>query len=64
MAQEPIKGNVDEKIQYQTKFGLIAGVTPVIDKYYTIMGSLGERFLKLRRKAEENQRNFMIIAGK
>ncbi|MBU0505707.1 MarR family transcriptional regulator, partial [bacterium] len=41
-------GNLDKKISIETSFGLIACVTPVIDKHYKPMGQLGERFLKLR----------------
>ena len=57
-------GTVDEKISYDSRFGLIAGVTPVIDKHWKLMQQLGERFLKIRlnenadavtQKAEENE---------
>lgn len=41
-------GNLDKKLSYKVSFGLIAGVTPIIDKYYSVMAQLGERFLKLR----------------
>ncbi len=33
---------------YKSKFGLIAAVTPAIDRYYSVNQDLGERFLKLR----------------
>jgi len=57
-------GTVDEKISYESRFGLIAGVTPVIDKHWKLMQQLGERFLKIRlnedtdavtSRAEENE---------
>lgn len=57
-------GTTDEKIEYKSRFGLIAGVTPVIDRYWKVMQQLGERFLKLRwdedsrkttERAEQNE---------
>ena len=49
---------------HKAKFGILAGVTPIIDKYHAFNQSLGERFLKfrirygdrkkLREKAREN----------
>ncbi|MBI2106739.1 hypothetical protein HYT57_02035 [Candidatus Woesearchaeota archaeon] len=57
-------GTIDEKVEYRNNFGLIAGVTPIIDKHWKIMQQLGERFLKYRwqenvdesiRRAEENE---------
>jgi hypothetical protein len=57
-------GTVDNKISYESRFGLIAGVTPVIDRHWKLMQQLGERFLKVRlsenvdavtKKAEENE---------
>jgi len=57
-------GTVDEKISYNSRFGLIAGVTPVIDSHWKLMQQLGERFLKIRlnedtdavtEKAEQNE---------
>jgi len=48
---------------YRSRFGLIAAVTPVVDKYRSLNASLGERFLTIRinqnskeaiRKAQEN----------
>jgi len=57
-------GTVDEKISYESRFGLIAGVTPVIDRHWKLMQQLGERFLKIRlnedtdavtERAEENE---------
>ena len=40
---------------YQSKFGLIAAVTPAIDKYSSVGQQLGERFLKLRVTAADRQ---------
>lgn len=34
--------------QFESKFGIIAGTTPVIDKFSNMNQSLGERFLKYR----------------
>lgn len=34
--------------KYESKFGIIAAVTPVIDTYMTAQNSLGERFIKYR----------------
>lgn len=33
---------------YRSRFGIIAGVTPVVDKYIATTAGLGERFLKYR----------------
>jgi hypothetical protein len=48
-------GNIDKKVRINSKFGLLAGVTPKIDKYYTLMGQLGERFLKLRSDFDDEK---------
>lgn len=57
-------GSLDKKVEYKACFGLIAGVTPVIDKHWKLMQQLGERFLKLRwsedddkatRRAQQNE---------
>lgn len=57
-------GTIDKAIRYNSRFGLLAGVTPVIDKYWRVMQQLGERFLKIRwneemdkttKKARENE---------
>lgn len=47
-------GTSDEKISYNSRFGLIAGVTPVIDRHWRVMQELGERFLKLRMITDIN----------
>lgn len=41
-------GSLDHKVSYEVRFGLIAGVTPVIDRHWKVMQQLGERFLKYR----------------
>jgi hypothetical protein len=41
-------GTMDKKVSYEARFGLVAGVTPVIDRYWKVMQQLGERFLKYR----------------
>ncbi len=57
-------GTVDKTISYSSRFGLIAGVTPIIDKHWKVMQQLGERFLKVRwrenpdvvtKRARENE---------
>ena len=57
-------GTVDKTITHKSRFGLIAGVTPIIDKHWKILQQLGERFLKVRwvqdvdkstKKAFENE---------
>lgn len=48
-------GNIDNKITCTTKFGIIAGVTPVIDRHYRVMGQLGERFLKIRLNYDDDK---------
>lgn len=40
---------------FHSKFDLLAGVTPAIDMYRVIHGVLGERFLKVRLKTDENK---------
>jgi hypothetical protein len=48
-------GTADETIRYDSRFGLIAGVTPVIDKHWKVMQQLGERFLKIRWKEDPDK---------
>lgn len=45
-----------EKKSYKSKFGLIAGVTPVIDKHWGIQADLGERFLRFRIRLSDRQK--------
>ena len=56
-------GTLPDPIRVKAKIGLVAGVTPIIDKYSKMTGLLGERFLKIRsnpnkrkatRKASDN----------
>lgn len=48
-------GTLDEKVEYKSTFGIIAGVTPIIDKHWKIMQQLGERFLKYRWDEDEDK---------
>lgn len=57
-------GTLDQTIRYQSRFGLLAGVTPIVDNYWKLFQQLGERFLKVRwnedldlttRKARQNE---------
>jgi len=48
-------GTADETIRYESRFGLIAGVTPIIDKHWKVMQQLGERFLKIRWKEDSDK---------
>ena len=41
---------------YVSKFGLIAGVTPVIDKHWSVQADLGERFLRFRIQLHSHQK--------
>jgi len=41
-------GTIDKTIRYKSRFGLLAGVTPIVDKHWKMMQQLGERFLKVR----------------
>ena len=52
-----------EKKSYKSKFGLIAGVTPVIDKYWGIQADLGERFLRFRIKLSDHQKAITQAMG-
>ena len=36
------------------RFGLLVGVTPIIDNYMQLLGQLGERFLKIRHCLDED----------
>lgn len=40
--------NGGKRLDWQGKCGLIAGVTPTIDRHATVMGAMGERFVLLR----------------
>jgi hypothetical protein len=43
------------KKSYHSAFGLIAGVTPVIDSYTTVQNLLGERFIKVRMRTDHRK---------
>jgi len=45
-------GTLDEPIRLDIYFGLITGVTPVIDMHQNLAVMLGERFLKLRHEID------------
>lgn len=53
------------KREYKVKFGILAGVTPVIETFSTMNQSLGERFLRYRlpldTKASEEQKILRAI---
>lgn len=48
-------GTIDKTISYSSRFGIIAGVTPIIDKHWKVMQQLGERFLKIRWKEDSDK---------
>ena len=48
-------GNMDEPIRIKAKIGLIAACVPAIDKYQKVHILLGERFLKIRHKADRKK---------
>ena len=39
-----------KELHWEGRLGFLAGVTPVIDRYHTVMGMLGQRFLMVRTK--------------
>jgi len=47
-------GTVKGKQKKLCRFGLLVGVTPVIDNYMALLGQLGERFLKIRSCLDED----------
>ena len=59
-------GTVDKPIRYESRFGFVAGVTPIIDKHWKVMQQLGERFLKVRwnEKADKTTEKSMQNEGK
>jgi len=48
-------GTLDFKVEYESRFGFIAGVTPIIDKHWKVMQQLGERFLKYRWEEDSDR---------
>jgi hypothetical protein len=47
-------GTMKKKRSYQARFGLLAGVTQVIDYYSKVHALLGERFIKLRTRYDRH----------
>ncbi|MFA5307118.1 MAG: hypothetical protein WC365_06755 [Candidatus Babeliales bacterium] len=47
-------GNRKGKLTYKANFGMIMGMTPIIDVYYGLMNQLGERFIKVRFKTKRD----------
>ena len=45
-------GNRKGKLTYKADFGMVMGMTPIIDAYYALMNQLGERFIKVRFKTD------------
>ena len=58
-------GTMREPVRVKAKFGLLAGVTPIIDKYTALQGVLGERFLKVRHEPNklESTRRALLNEG-
>lgn len=48
---------------YNSKFGLLAAVTPAIDRHWSVGQQLGERFLKLRIPATDTRNRVMRAAA-
>ena len=44
-----------ETRSYRSRFGMLACVTPVIDRYWGVSAQLGERFLRFRLSTEERE---------
>lgn len=51
---EAITGTMTEKKSYYATFGILAGVTEVIDYYSKVHALLGERFIKLRTRYDRH----------
>ena len=49
--------------EYQVKFGVLAGVTPIIEEKRTLQTALGERFLFLKTITEKEKRKDKIRAS-
>ncbi len=47
-------GTTKGKISLASKFGLLIGITPIIDAYWSLLSQLGERFLKVRFRCKED----------
>ena len=46
-------GTKKGKISLDSKFGLLIGITPIIDAYWSLLSQFGERFLKVRFRGRE-----------
>ncbi|HEX2987437.1 MAG TPA: hypothetical protein VHS06_04620, partial [Chloroflexota bacterium] len=44
-----------KELHWQGRLGFLAGVTPVIDQHYAVMGLLGPRFVQLRLRGGDRQ---------
>lgn len=60
---EMVFGSGVGKKSYRSTFGLIAGVTPIIDAYYTVQNLLGERFLKIRMRTKSRKKSVEKARG-
>jgi hypothetical protein len=40
---------------YRSRFGMLAAVTPVVDKYWSVSAQLGERFLRFRLPSDHRE---------
>ena len=49
-------GTLEEPLRIKASFGLVAGVTPALDKYVKTHVSLGERFLKVRVHSDSRKK--------
>ncbi|MCW3994954.1 MAG: hypothetical protein NWE98_02240, partial [Candidatus Bathyarchaeota archaeon] len=56
-------GTMKTKARVDAKFGLIIGMTPIIDAYYTLSNQLGERFIKVRVAIKEDETLSSIYRG-
>ncbi|MGD0949914.1 MAG: hypothetical protein ABSA52_21095 [Candidatus Binatia bacterium] len=55
-----------QRLTWTGKVGLIAGVTPIIDRFHNVIGAMGERFVYLRLpvvEAEEQSRRALKHVG-
>jgi len=60
---EAAYGTLGEKVVKKAKFGVIAGVTPIIDNYHTLLVLLGERFLKIRHNIDKRKATEKALAN-
>ena len=55
MAAMTRRGARGKELHWEGRLGLIAGVTPIIDKYHGVLAVLGERFVMLRVAQPDRQ---------